>query len=131
MVEGAEDAGFGAVFAEVAEFAAFEDGEGFGGVVGAFDVGGVEDVVEFLAGEVVFHGDGGIDFGAELGAALGIEGEGFACVAEVGCPGAHCMGCVGEFQDAGDEEVAVLLGEAVGRQDGELFCMEGIETDIS
>jgi hypothetical protein len=48
-----EDEALGAVVAVVFDVVIFEDAEGFGGVVGAVGVGGVEDVAEFVAGEAV------------------------------------------------------------------------------
>ena len=58
----------GAVFAVFLEVFVFQDAEGFGGVVGAHDVGGVEDVAEVIAGEAVEAGVVGVEFGSELGA---------------------------------------------------------------
>lgn len=46
----------GAVFAELAGFVVFEDAEGFGGVVVAVDVGGVENVAHLVAGQAVESG---------------------------------------------------------------------------
>ncbi len=68
----------GAVFAVLAGFVVLEDAEGFGGVVGAHDVGGVEDVAEFVAGQAVEAGVVRVEFGAQLRAALGVPGEGWA-----------------------------------------------------
>ncbi|WP_287462285.1 hypothetical protein [Accumulibacter sp.] len=51
-------------FAELARFVVLEDAEGFGGVVGAHDVGGVENVAQFVTGEAVKASAGRVEFGA-------------------------------------------------------------------
>jgi acetyltransferase-like isoleucine patch superfamily enzyme len=66
----------GAVFAVGFDFFFFEDAEGFAGEVGAVDVGGVEDVAQFVAGEAVeavayrmilgMDGTAGIEAGVRL-----------------------------------------------------------------
>jgi len=66
----------GAVFAVLFDFVVFEDAEGFAGEVGAVDVGGVEDVAEFVAGEAVEVGVVGVEFGAEVGTTVWVPGEG-------------------------------------------------------
>lgn len=40
------------------------------------DVGGVEDVTQFVAGQAVESGVVGVEFGAQAGAAVGVPGEG-------------------------------------------------------
>ncbi len=77
----------GAVFAELVEFGALEHAEGFAGVIGAHQVGGVEDIAQFVTAEAVEVGVGGVEFGSEQGAAFGIEAEGWAVVAEILGPG--------------------------------------------
>ena len=66
----------GAVLAELAEFVCFEHAERFAGVIGAHQVGWVEDGAQFVAAEAVEVGVIGVEFGSEQGAAFGIEAEG-------------------------------------------------------
>jgi hypothetical protein len=61
----------GAVFAELLHLVVFEDTKGFAGEVGAVDVGGVEDVAEFVAGEAIEVDIVGINFGVENSAIYG------------------------------------------------------------
>ena len=78
------------------------------------DVGGVEDVAQFVAGQAVELGVVGVEFGAQQGTALGIPREGRAVVAEVAGEGCEVVGGVGEFEDAGDDEVEICGGVVVG-----------------
>lgn len=66
----------GWVWAIFFEFVVAEDAEGFAGEVGAVEVGGVEDVTQFVAGEAVEFGVVGIKFGADLGASVFVPDEG-------------------------------------------------------
>ena len=97
----------GAVFAELFDFVVFEDAEGFAGEVGAVDVGGVEDVAEFVAGEAVEVGVVGVEFGAEVGTAFWVPDEGVAVVAHVLGEGLQVPGVVCEFENARGDEVDV------------------------
>ncbi len=94
----------GAVLAELAEFVVYEHAEGFAAVIGAHQVGGIEDVAQYISSETVEVGVVGVEFGSEQGAALGIEDEGWAVVAEILGPGLEVMAGVGEFEDAGVDE---------------------------
>ncbi len=85
-----------------------EHPEGFGRIVFAHDIRRIEDVAQFIAGESVEFGVVGIEFAFELVAALGIEGEWLALIAEVLGEGFEIVAGVGEFQDAGDDEQACL-----------------------
>ena len=75
-----------AVLAKLAQLLVFEHAEGLAGVVGAQHVGGVEDVAQLVAGQAVEAGVIGVELGEQLGAALGVEGEGGAVVPQVACP---------------------------------------------
>ena len=114
----------GAVFAELFDFVVLEDAEGFAGEVGAVDVGGVEDVAEFVAGEAVEVGVVGVEFGAEVGTALWVPDEGVAVIAHVLGEGLQVPGGVGEFEDAGGNEVDIGATVVVGWQDRELTHCE-------
>ncbi len=98
-----------------------EHPEGFGRIVFAHDIRRIEDVAQFIAGESVEFGVVGIEFAFELVAALGIEGEWLALIAEVLGEGFEIVAGVGEFQDAGDDEIEVGLGILVGCQVYNLF----------
>ncbi len=100
----------GAVFAELFDFVVFENAEGFAGEVGTVDVGGVEDVAEFVAGEAVEVGVVGVEFGAEVGTALWVPDEGVAVVAHVLGEGLQIPGSVGEVEDARGDEVDIGTG---------------------
>ena len=50
-------------------------------------------------------GEDGIEFSPQQGAAIGIEAEGWAVVAEVLGPGLQVVGGVGEFNDVGLDEI--------------------------
>ncbi|MCY1375616.1 hypothetical protein D9M69_630430 [compost metagenome] len=110
-----------AVFAELLQFLVLEHTEGFAGVAFAHDVGGVEDIAKFVAGEAVESGVVGVQFGAQGGAAVGVEGEGRAFVAQLSGPGGEVVGGVGQFQYARDDEIEVGFGITVWGQDGELL----------
>lgn len=129
-----EDEALGAVVAVVFDVVVFEDAEGFGGVVGAVGVGGVEDVAEFVAGESVEAGETGVEFCAELGAAVGIERVGrggqVKRVAGMGAvpgggdilrPRSQIVRGVGEFQNARDDEGEIHFRVGGWREDGELL----------
>jgi hypothetical protein len=64
-----------------------EHPEGFTVVIGPHQVGGFEDVAQFVAAEAVEVGVVGVEVGSQQGAAFGIEGEGWAVIAEVLGPG--------------------------------------------
>lgn len=117
----------GAVFAVFFGFVVFEDAEGFAGEVASVDVGGIEDVAEFVAGEAVEIGVVGIEFGAEDGTSIGVPDPGCAAVAHVLGEGLHVPGGVDEFEDAGGDEVDVGLGIGFGWENGELFDDEEVE----
>ena len=55
----------GAVFAEFLELIFLEHAEGFAGVVGAHQIGGVEDVAQLITGQAVEMGVVGIQFCAK------------------------------------------------------------------
>ena len=59
-VPGGEDEALGAVLAEFLEFIVLEDAEGLRGIVGAEQVGGIEDVAEVVAGEAIGAGVPGV-----------------------------------------------------------------------
>ena len=86
-----------AVLAVLAQLTVFEYAKGFAGVVGTHYLGGVKDVAKFVTGEAVEAGVVGVKFGAQLGAALGVEGEWRAVVAEVLGPGGQVVGGVGQL----------------------------------
>jgi hypothetical protein len=87
-----------AVLAELAEFIVLEHAEGFAGVVGAHQVGWVEDVAQFVSAEAVEVGVIGIEFGSEQSSAFGIEGEGWSVVSEVLCPASQREAGIGELK---------------------------------
>lgn len=103
-VIGGEDEAAGAVFAVAAEFVVLEDAEGFGGIVRAHHVPGVEHIAELVTAEAIGEGIPGIELGAELGAVGFIPGEGRAVMAEIAGEGGHGVAGVGEFQHARDDE---------------------------
>ena len=111
----------GAVFVVGAEFVGFEASEGFGGVVGAVGVGGVEDVAEVVAGEAVEAGVVCDEFGAEAGAAVGVEGEGLAVMAQIPGPAGQRVAGVGQLQHPRQNVVQVGGTVGFGGEDGELF----------
>ena len=94
----------------------FEHAEGFGGVVGAAHVGGIEDVAQFVAREAVGAGVEGVEFGAKQRAAVFVPGERRAFVAEVARKRGEGMAGVGEFEDAGNDESEVV-GDIRGRRE--------------
>jgi len=118
-----------AVFAELLQLLVLEHAEGFAGVVLAHDVGGVEDVAQFFLGEAVESGVVGVEFGAQDGAAVGVEGEGFAVVAQIPCPDGEVVGGVGQLQYARDDEGEVEWNVAIRGDDGELFD-DKLEKDL-
>ena len=61
--------------AVLADFLFLEDAEGFRGVVGALQVGGVEDVAQFVATEAVGAGIEGVEISAQNSTAILIPGE--------------------------------------------------------
>ena len=69
----------------------------------------------------------GIEFGPQQGSAFGIEAEGWAFVAEVFGPGLEVVGGVGEFEDAGLDEVDGGLGEGAWWESGNLLDIEVAE----
>ena len=100
-------------------------------VVVAEDGEGGEDVVHGVAGETVKEGEEGVELAFEVEAALVVPGEGLAAEAHVAGEGGDVAGGVGEFEDAGEDEVA--QGGAVevavvggGGEDGELFNDEEV-----
>ena len=110
-----------AVFAKLAQLLVLEHAEGFAGVVIAQHGGGVEDVAQFVAGQAVEAGVIGVELGAQLGAALGGEGEWGAVVAQVARPAGQVVCGVGELEHARDDVGQVGFGAAVGGEDGELL----------
>ena len=76
-----------AVLPELTDLVVLEHPKGFAGVIGAHQVGGIQDVAQFFAGEAVEVGVVGVEFGSEQGAAFGIEAERWAVVAEILGPG--------------------------------------------
>jgi hypothetical protein len=76
-----------AVLPELTDLVVLEHPEGFAGVIGAQQVGGIQDVAQLIPVEAVEVGVVGVEFGSMQGAAFGIEGEGWAVVAEVLGPG--------------------------------------------
>jgi hypothetical protein len=54
----------GAVLAELADFVVLEHPEGFTGVIGRQQIGGIEDVAQFVAAEAVEVGVIGVEFGS-------------------------------------------------------------------
>ena len=77
-IPGRQHQPLGAVLAELALFVVLEHAERFAGVIGAHQVGWIEDVAQFVAAEAVEVGVGGVEFGSEQGSVFGIEGEGWA-----------------------------------------------------
>ena len=69
--------------------------------------------MQSVASEAAEFGVVGVEFGAQGGAAVGVEGEGFAAVAQVLCPAGEVVGGVGQFQYARDNEGEVGFGVAV------------------
>ena len=67
FVPGFEDEAFGAVLAELADFAVFEDAEGFVDAALSADVFRVENVAEFVDGQSIEVGEDGIKFGLPYG----------------------------------------------------------------
>jgi hypothetical protein len=76
-----------AVLPELTDLVVLEHAEGFTGVIGTQQVGGIQDVAQLIPVEAVEVGVVGVEFGSKQGAAFGIEGEGWAVVAEVLGPG--------------------------------------------
>ncbi len=103
------------------EFFLLEDAEGFGRVVGAFHVGGVEDVAELVAGEPIEVRVVGVELGAEDTTAFGIPREWVAVVAQVLGPWAQVFGRVGQLQHPGDDEIEIALGICVRRKHWKLL----------
>jgi len=66
----------GAVFSIFFDFVVFEDSEGFAGEVWAIDIGGIEDIAQFVTGESVKFGVFGIEFGAEDCSSVFVPDEG-------------------------------------------------------
>jgi len=62
-----------AVLAKQADLIVLEHSEGFAGVVGAHQVGWVEDIAQFVYGEAVEVCVVGVEFGSEQRSAFGIE----------------------------------------------------------
>jgi hypothetical protein len=71
----------GAVFAEAADFVLLEDAEGFGRVIRALHVGGVEDVAQLVARKAIGARVEGVEFGAQLRAAILVPFERRAVIA--------------------------------------------------
>ena len=65
QVPGCEDEALGAVLTELGDLVLLEDAEGLGGIVGAEQISGIEDVAEVVAGETVGVGVPGVEPGAE------------------------------------------------------------------
>ena len=126
LIPGFEDEALGAVFAVFCGFVVFEDAEGFAGEVASVDIGGVEDVAEFVAGQAIEICIVGVEFGAEGGATFGVPDPGCAAVAHVLGEGLHVPGGVDEFEDAGGDEVDVGLSIGFGWENGELFYDEEV-----
>ncbi|MDT4840718.1 hypothetical protein FQZ97_745460 [compost metagenome] len=106
---------------KISQLLVLEHAEGFAGIVFAHDVGRVEDVAQFFLGKAVEFGVVLIQLGAQGGAAVGVEGEGRAFVAQLSGPGGEVVGGVGQFQYARDDEIEVGFGITVWGQDGELL----------
>ena len=70
-VEGGQNKTLGPVFPVAFDLIAFETAEGLRGIAFPVSIGGVEDVAQLIAGEVVFKGEKGIELGAELRATAG------------------------------------------------------------
>lgn len=100
-VPGFEDEAAGAVFAVLADFLFLQDAEGFGGVIGALHVGGVEDVAQLVAGQAVGAGVEGVEIGAQLSAAVLVPGEGRAVITQIAGEGGEAVRGVSEFQYLG------------------------------
>ncbi|WP_198322398.1 MULTISPECIES: hypothetical protein [Methylococcus] len=100
-----------------------EHPEGFGRIVPAHHLGRIEDVAQLVAGQAVEAGVGGVQLGAQYGTALRVPGEGWAGVAEVGRPGLKVVGCVAQFQNAGNDVGEIGGGVAVGRKNRELLVV--------
>src|SRR5690606_16784423 len=114
----------GAVLAVEAQFLLLEDAEGFGGVVGALHLGGVEDVAQLVAGQAIGAGIEGIELGPQPRPAVLVPGKGRSLVAQVPGEGRQCVGGVGELQHPGNEEGKARFGVEVGWQNGELLKIE-------
>src|SRR5690606_14750146 len=103
-VPGREDEPGGAVFAEAAHPVGLEHAEGLGRVVRALHVGRVADVAQLGGGKTVFAGIEGVQFGAQMRAAILIQGERWTVVTQVAREWRHGMAGVGEFDGARDDE---------------------------
>ena len=124
LIPGFEDEALGAVFAVFFGFVVFEDAEGFAGEVTSVDVGGIEDVAEFVAGQAIEIGVVGVKFGSESGTTIGVPDKGCAAVGHVLGEGLHVPSGVDEFEDSGGDEVDVGLGIGFGGRTGSCFTMK-------
>src|SRR5690606_16180935 len=117
----------GAVFAVEAQFLLLEDAEGFGGVVGALHLGGVEDVAQLVAAQAIGAGVEGVELGAQPRAAVLVPGKGRPVMAQVAGEGRHRVRGVGKLQHPGPEEGEARFGVELRYEHGQLLVNEEVQ----
>ena len=104
FIVGSEDKARGAVLAEARDLVLLQHAEGFGRVVRALHIGGIEDVAQLVTRKAVGTRVPSVELGAELCAAVLVPGEGRAFIAQVVRKRRHGVAGVSEFEDARNDE---------------------------
>jgi hypothetical protein len=82
-VVGGEHKASSAVLTEALDFVLFQHAESLGRIVRSFQVSGIEDVAQFVAGKAICAGVPGIKLGAELCAAVFVPGKWWTVMAKI------------------------------------------------